>query len=478
MLKRVETTRLRSVALPIVFLVAAFIRFYNLGEKQLWLDEIIQVIHSTPGDLTELLLAVTEDRGAAPLDYLVQHVFITLLGTTEVTARLHAAIFGSLTVVAIYFFVRKIFDRDTAFLTALLYAVYPLHHHYSQEGRPYALFTFLTVCAFITFLNVLQREGKKYWVFHTLILVLLFYASYYGVFVIFAQLVFLGTLLIPRVQGSTSFRRQTDPNLIAKFVLSSAVAFACFVPWIVFGLKTIYGYETAPETFDLQLIVRLIRELSDRSLPLSILLIVLAAFGVRHLIKQQQYASLSLLLCWALLPLPLIFLLLWTREYFFAIRQILFMTPALYILVAVGIFYLAEIPARRREQHRFAVTAAITTLIVAISAVVIWLHIPDRNADFKSVSSFLEQNASPGDRVIAPVIHDVLGYYFPEIQNHSEDASKNLPLAAGQKIFIVESEYMKGADRDHVQQLKTNQNYVVEQIFDFRDVRVVQLRSR
>src|SRR5262245_40940058 len=142
--------------LLLAFAIGTFLRFYKLGEKQLWVDEIIQVIHSMPNRLTDLLAGISDDRGAAPLDYLIQHLFISTLGTSEITARIHAAIFGSLTLVAIYFLARKLLEERVASLTALLYVVYPLHHHYSQEGRPYALFTFLTVCSYIAFLNLLQ----------------------------------------------------------------------------------------------------------------------------------------------------------------------------------------------------------------------------------------------------------------------------------------------------------------------------------
>src|SRR5712675_2373699 len=140
----------------IILGLAAAIRFYDLGGKQLWLDEIIQAIHSSPQlSFSAVLRGVTDDRGAAPLDYLIQHYVSSALGKSEFVLRLHAAIFGVATVAAIYYLSRMLLGSPAALMSAGLYAVYPLHHHYSQEGRPYALFALLTVCSYLTFWETL-----------------------------------------------------------------------------------------------------------------------------------------------------------------------------------------------------------------------------------------------------------------------------------------------------------------------------------
>src|SRR3954466_8447461 len=87
----------------VVLLAAAFIRFVDLGGKQLWLDEIIQAIHTSPKlSLAQVLHAVTLDRGATPLDYVIQHCVSLWLGQSEFALRLHAAIFGTATIAVLY----------------------------------------------------------------------------------------------------------------------------------------------------------------------------------------------------------------------------------------------------------------------------------------------------------------------------------------------------------------------------------------
>jgi len=471
-------TKPPNYLLLLLFALAAFIRFYKLGEKQLWVDEIIQVIHSTPHRIIDLLLGVTKDRGAAPLDYLIQHFFIAGLGSSEVTARLHAAIFGSLTVIAIYFLVRKIFDEKVAFLTTFLYAVYPLHHHYSQEGRPYALFTFLTVCSYIAFLYALQKNKLLNWLCYGAITLLLLYSNYYAVFVMLSQFVFICLLLVPKGRGSFFLERPVTLRLMVGFVITATLALICFAPWVVFGIDTISGYQPAPEVFGWDLFARFIKEVGDRSYPLSLLLISLAVIGVRSLTLGSQFDNLLLLLCWCLLPLPLIFLLLWTKEYFFAIRQILFMTPALYVLVAVGILQSAEIVTRNRQHLKTKAVAFLTACVVIISGLVIWLHIPDRNPDLRSTAYFLQRNVQPEARVAAPNISGILGYYFPEINDYAIDSADLPEVRPGQIVYVVESPYMTELDRMSVMQATQDQNHEIVQTWDFREIRIIKLQNR
>lgn len=333
----------------------------------------------------------------------------------------------------------------------------------------------------MAFLKVLQKGKVQHWLCYTLFMVLLLYAHYYAFFVIFSQIVFLFAMLIPKIQGASFLRREVKHLLFVELAIAITLALICFAPWVVFGIKTIYGYQPAPEAFGWGLISRLIKELSDRSYPLSFMLIILAACGMRRLLLRRQYGHLSFLLCWGLLPLPLIFLLLWIKEYFFAIRQILFMTPVLYILVAIGIMYLAESCAGLHQRARFKVAALITACLVVTSSIVIWLHIPDRNPDLKTAGQFLRQNILPGNKVVAPNLVGVLGYYFPEIHEYAldnsalSDASRS--IVPGQRIFVVESQYMTDLDRNLIQEVMVDQSHFIEQSSDFRGVRVIKLQS-
>src|SRR6266481_1261580 len=63
-----------------VLIFGALIRFCGLGHKQLWLDELIQAVRSSPSSLMGVLKSVADDRAQAPLDYIIQHYLANLLG--------------------------------------------------------------------------------------------------------------------------------------------------------------------------------------------------------------------------------------------------------------------------------------------------------------------------------------------------------------------------------------------------------------
>jgi len=454
-----------------IFALAVFLRFYRLGDKQLWLDELLQVIHSSPQRFRELLLAITEDRGSTPLDYLVQHVFVTVLGHSEFAVRFHAALFGALSIPVLYLLSRDLLDRRTAYLASLLYAVYPLHHHYSQEGRPYSLFTFLTLCSYFAFLKLLRANNVTRQICYGLITTLLLFSSYFGFWVIVSQIVVLG-FLRQRSVGE-SFRTVGRFRVFAVPILVSLILFA---PWPIFASKTIYGYQASPWKPSWELLPLLLREISDRSYPLSVILIALAGVGAVAL-KKSKPGQLVLLLSWFLLPIPLIVITVWQREYFFATRQILFTTPALYILVACGILSLPEL-LRISQRARSAVRILLVSTVMITSLVVIALHSPDKREDIKGVATFLNERVTDKDVIIAPAISDFLVYYFPRLKPQLRDVATlpELNVLTGNRIFIVNSRYVPAEDRLLITPLTNQTDASKTRRSDFRgNIQVIEL---
>jgi mannosyltransferase len=459
--------------------IAAAIRFYNLGGKQLWVDEIIQAIHSSPQlSLAGVLRSVTDDRGATPLDYIIQHYVSAALGQSEFILRLPAAVFGIVTIAAIYFLFRTVLGSRAAVLSAGLYAVYPLHHHYSQEGRPYALFTLLTVCSYLTFCKTLERGRSRDWLLYGVTNTALLYSQYFGMFVLASQLLFSMTMLSGRVSDSWPLSRKIGfPFLAAQMGILTASALL-FVPWLVFGIHTISGYAPQPVHFGFKLFLSFIQGLGDGSHPLAWILILLAVLGARKLMAEKRYALLSLLLCWCVMPVPLIFLLLWIKEYFFAIRHFLFITPALFALVSLGIGQVSEMLAARYAK---AVTArAAVALVVCVSLLVIGLHVPDRREDLRGAGTYLNQNVRVGDQVIAPAIDGVLSYYFPQIGAHSRPsdilATPNGMAGSGGNTFIVETAYLPASDRQIIE--SGLGDFPSKRQIHFRDVEIIEVANR
>ncbi len=446
-----------GLALLAIFVFSAAIRFIGLGEKQLWVDEIIQVLHSKPDSFREILSGVAEDRGSAPLDYIVQHYVMKAAGKSdEFSARLHSAAFGSLAILFIYPVGMRLFlSRRLALLSSALYGIYPFHHYYSQEGRPYALFTFLALLLFLLHQKMRKRFSWKQAAVMCLMAVVSFYAHPYTA-MLFAALVCISLL---------EWLKSDDKALVSRQLFATVGAGVAgaitFIPWVVFSFHSAHGDNNA--WLGWRLLPDLIKSLGAGSYPLSLALLPVAIFGGIQLKKDNRHSFIDLL-CWIMVPVPIILGLLYWRSYFFNARQLLFVTPAIIFCAAYGLNHLFA----NHRKTAWTILAA----YVCISFAVIALHFPDKRMDLKGVADYLQQNVQPGDRILAPGIDGLIAYYFPGIVQHIP--AGNHDWAPGvDRLFLVDSEYADARAKRRMDGLAKSAPYRKQ--LEFRKIKVTVL---
>src|SRR5690348_15452 len=150
--------------LGVIVAVGFAFRVLFLGSRQLWIDELMQALVVRASSVTELLRQLRDGMALpAPLDYVIQKGFIELLGESAWSLRLHAAVFGTLSIWFLFRVAKLMFGERVALYSSALFAVFPLLYHYSQEGRPYALFVFLTLVSYDLLLRTisLRRPGWR-----------------------------------------------------------------------------------------------------------------------------------------------------------------------------------------------------------------------------------------------------------------------------------------------------------------------------
>jgi len=253
-----------GVRLLCILALAALLRFLGLGVKQLWLDEILQLLHSSPDTVRGILEGVARDRGGAPLDYLIQHLFITNLpGPIEWTARVHAAVFGVLAVYLIFVLCQTLFHNPRwSLLSALLLCFYPFHHHYSQEGRPYSLFLLLILILYLILFRILKKNQRRLWILFAITALLAFYTHAYTAIALFGQLLILGYY--------QWLRREKVAEVLSRgllFLSCALLAAAAYVPWLRFSYSNAKG--DSPPGSVLRLFFEMIKGLGDGSYPLA-----------------------------------------------------------------------------------------------------------------------------------------------------------------------------------------------------------------
>jgi uncharacterized membrane protein len=451
-------SRKPGLALLLIIIFSSAIRFVGLGEKQLWIDEILQVIHSTPDSMQQILKGVAEDRGSAPLDYIVQHYVMKAAGQrNEVSARLHSAFFGSISILFVYFVGLNLFhSREIALLSSALYGIYPLHHHYSQEGRPYVLFVFWVLVLFAMHHRLREQFSWNKAVLLCLLAIASFYTHPY------AAMVFAVFVCIELLYSWKFHRKPLLQKPLLTIMGAGALGSLAFFPWLIFSFHNAHG--NSNDWLGWRLVPDMIKAFGDGSYPLAIPLLALAVFGVIRLRKDKS-DSLIDLICWMIVPFPIIFAILFWRSYFLNTRQMLFITPAIIFCAAYGLNYLLSL-------HR-KLAILLLAAYVCICLTVIGLHFSDNRIDFKGAGAYLQQEVRPDDKIFAPKVEGYLSFYFPGIGKY-EQHYFDQPGPGNARLFVIDTRYADANDRQKLDELKKKSLHA--QQLEFRGIKLSVLR--
>ncbi|HVN85458.1 MAG TPA: glycosyltransferase family 39 protein [Candidatus Binatia bacterium] len=175
-----------------LFVLAVSVRFYRLGEQNLWLDEVVQVhiASQSPVEIVRNYRPNSERgrRDQAPLSFLVLHPMVQL-GPIEWSARVPSAIFGSLDVLTVYAVGCEIVSIPLALTAALLVGVAPMHVWYSQDARWYAQWGWFTTLSYLAFVRMWRRDNVSSWFGYALAVLCGIYTFIFSFFVLACQLV-------------------------------------------------------------------------------------------------------------------------------------------------------------------------------------------------------------------------------------------------------------------------------------------------
>lgn len=175
-----------AAALALLTVIACYLRFRGLTHRTLWLDEsctfyAVHHLFDWPSQGPDPWLELAH----GPYFFLL-HLWTLLVGVVEAAPRSawalrsFSALVGSLTVPLIGLVARRMGGRRVGVIAAVLVAFHPLHMHYSQEARVYALWAFEAVLT----LHLLHRAARslqaRWWVAYGVTAWLLVLTHYYS----------------------------------------------------------------------------------------------------------------------------------------------------------------------------------------------------------------------------------------------------------------------------------------------------------
>ncbi|MDY6844294.1 MAG: glycosyltransferase family 39 protein [Thermodesulfobacteriota bacterium] len=169
-----------------ILLLGSCLRFYQLGEKSLWTDEL--VIISNAVNLVDVKSFFAHTRSDdLPRFYSLLFKYWMFLGNSEYSMRALSVIFGCLSILTTYVVCRLFFDTKTSLLSAFLTAISPFLLIYDREIRMYSLFALFSLLSSYSFIRSLRENRKVFWIFYVVVNVLNIYTHYYAFLVLGVQ---------------------------------------------------------------------------------------------------------------------------------------------------------------------------------------------------------------------------------------------------------------------------------------------------
>lgn len=145
------------MAIVLITVLGALLRFYAIGRQGFWYDESYTVflVRETPGRMLGLIPHL---ESTPPLYYCVAWVWARIFGFGPAGLKSLSALVGTLTVPVAYASARKLLpSRRAALIVAALTACNPFLVWYSQEARAYSMLVLFSACTLLAFAYARER---------------------------------------------------------------------------------------------------------------------------------------------------------------------------------------------------------------------------------------------------------------------------------------------------------------------------------
>lgn len=429
--------------LPI--LIIAFILRIIKIDQSLWLDESINVLAAKELNFWEFISKYPIGDFHPPLYFGLLWIWGRLFGFSELSVRMPSVILGVATVYLTYLLGKKWFSQKTGIIAAILISTAPLHVYYSQEARMYSLAAFSVALSFFAFTKVLEK--RKHIFFYSLSLGLVLYSDYLPFLILPVQFIYV--LLAER-------KRLND------FLIGFGVGILTVFPWLlIFPEQLINGRQTAVNVpnwakvvggsnfsnLALVAVKSVFGRISfeNKIIYMSFSVLSIGVYGGVILNGFRRFKKeLMLISLWLVFPVLTAFVISFFIPVLSYFRMI-FILPALYLLVAWGLINLPKKP--------FHILTFILLLVNFLSLFIYYTNPKFQREDWKGLVTLINSQEDKknlavlfeNDNLPAP-----FRYYNPDTvfatgalksfpANKSEDIiDTNQTLSGKSRILLVD----------------------------------------
>jgi hypothetical protein len=312
--------------------------------------------------LGEVFSTVFEERGGAPLHFLLAH-FVSSGWSSLTGLRLISLVFAVASVPVMAALIARLTDRWTALVAVAIAAASWMVVYHGIYARMYSLFLFTSALSFLLLLRALERRGRRDWVAWALATLAAIATQPYGAFVLVASVVFV------------LVRRRWAPTPLRQPLLSFAAVFLLALPlWLVYrvladrfdvGVTGTSGSKLGSPVDVLAYLVQVAGDFSAGWKPVVAVVLVVAFVGIVTLARTQADAA-ALAAAVILVPTAAFLLIRSGGSVSLESRHLIFALPFFSMLVAAGLFRIA------RLGRRWAPMLLVIGLGALLSAEVAW----------------------------------------------------------------------------------------------------------
>jgi mannosyltransferase len=415
------------ITLALLFVSCLTVRLVCLACKPFWFDEAFSVEVARLTWVNFLHLLWWREANMS-LYYVLLRVWLHF-GQSPYFIRSLSVLIATLTLPAIYWLGRLLFDRRVALIAAALFTFNAYDVRYSQEARSYSLFVLLATFSSGLLVWWLAEPSRRRLGEYIAASVLAAYSHFYALLLLAAHWL---TLKLAR------------PPQIAEDLPSSRLRRAWWttgllvLPLLTFVAKTGAGpirWIHRPGARDL---VEFFEHLcgSDHW-PLALLYVAACAVALssvgprlwkRH--PSRDVWRLQFLLIWFFFPIVLTVLLSFARPIFLG-RYMIFCLPPLLILAAAGL---------ERLRRRWMLGAALVVMLLFSLQGVFFIYDHDFDSErdaSESASNFILHQAKPGDAILFHIAETRIPYEFARsLRAGGDTASANFTDKLGPEIVF------------------------------------------
>lgn len=329
----IKNSRQFSFIIIAIAWVGFFIRFVNVNYSSLWADELYSAMLANPRNSWYEVLYL-QRAYQPPLYAFILWVWVKIFAYNEFYIRLLTVLAGTASIVVSGFLGKKIKDERLGIILAVIVAFNPVQIWYSLEARFYAFVYLFAALSLLIYWHLLIKKPKGWFIYFLkgIVDATLCYFHHFGILFIFAQFVYDVYLLY----------KEKDKAAFLKKLAGYAWAGILYAPWILWGITEGMAVKQywLKEVDVLGYLSFNIGNIGP-SFIINLFALLLIAFFFWYAIKQRnKYYALFPFICFIVTLIPVIYS--YIKMPLLVDRYAMVMAPVLYVMMAIGFYFLAS----------------------------------------------------------------------------------------------------------------------------------------